>query len=395
MELYLCIHPPSWYWMHDLVLYRSMHKLCCTSRVVRNKFYYTKVCFIYCSFVVHVLIALKYPTDSEKMDTAEKLTKRQQCKRYNKKDDFALPYEWLHPKNGRHIESIDCLLHHDDLIKGTNISSKSDRRKPIEGSLFEKNITQWEGTVTTVRSDYQGVITFKRRLPVRFVPINALPSMPSPGDTVKFCLSFDGFGLSAWRVIGEAGRLPSHLSDITSRDVDDSPSEYDEQEDMQEEDFVVAPSLSSIDIQEPDKKQTLNEYKSQQPQSEAVKKRRTKWDEYNEQRMHGIVSYSNHELGFGFIENADIEDKLFFHASQLRVPVTTFEGKIVEEILLDFKVEKLKNRIRAADIGVLKVCQTIANCQLGHSVVKRAPLFYAFYWLRTASSAFLLASKCS
>ena len=309
-------------------------------------------------------MALKYPADSEKMDTAEKLTKRQQCKRYKKDDDFVLPYEWLHPKNGRHIESIDCLLHHDDLIKGANMSSKSDRRKPIEGSLFEKNITQWEGTVTTVRSDYQGVITFKGRLPVRFVPINAL-SMPSPGDTVKFYLAFDGFGLSAWRVTCEAGRrLPSNLSDIISRDVEDSPSEYDEQED-EEEDCVVSPPLSSMDIDDPEEKQTFNGYKNQQQQSGAVKKRNTKWDEHSEQRMQGVITYSNHELGYGFIENADIENKLFFHAQQLREPVKNFEGNIVKDILLEFKVEKGEKRTRAVDICVLKVRSYVIDYLLG------------------------------
>ncbi len=304
---------------------------------------------------MHVLIALKDPCDREKMDIAEKLTKQQQCKKYSKKEDFVLPLEWLHPKKGRHIESIDCLLHQDDLIKGTSTCSKSDKRKPIEGSLFEKNITQWEGTITAVRSDWQGIITFKRRLPVRFVPLNAQPSMPSLGDTVKFCLSFDGFGLSAWRVVREAGTQPSDLSDIVFRD-DDSSSEYSEQEDMQE-DFEVAPSLRSIDIPEPDEKQSLDEHKDQVRQERPVSKKRIKtpWDEYNEQRMQGVVTFTNSEVGYGLIENADIGDKLFFHASQLRVPVKNLEGNIVKDMLLDFKVEKLTERTRAADIRVLKV----------------------------------------
>jgi cold shock CspA family protein len=288
------------------------------------------------------------------MDKAERLTKDQQSKRYKKKEDLIFPLEWLHPKEGRHIESIECLLHHDDLIKGTNISSMSDKRKPIEGSLFEKNITQWEGTITAVRSDWQGTITFKGRLPVRFVPISAQPSMPSLGDTVKFCLSFDDFGLSAWRVMRDARTQPSDLSDIVSRD-DDSSSEYSEQEDVQKEDLLVAPSLYSIDIQEPDEKHGLDEQK--EPQSAAVSKKRTKthWDEYNEKRMQGVVSFTNPDTGFGFIENADVEDKLFFHASQLREPVTNLEGNIYKDMLLDFKVEKLTERTRAADIRVLNV----------------------------------------
>ena len=303
---------------------------------------------------MHVLIALKDPFDRVKMDKAEKLTKQQQSKRYNKREDFVLPFEWLQPKNGRHIESIECLLHHDDLIKGANIS-KSDKRKPIEGSLFEKNITQWEGTITAVRSDWQGTITFKNRLPVRFVPLNAQPSMPSQGDTVKFCLSFDGFGLSAWRVVREAGMQSTDLSDIVSRG-DDSASEYSENEDV-EENFHVAPSLSSISIQQPDKSLSLDDHKDHERRDRAVSKKRTKthWDECNEQRMLGVVSFTNPEMGFGFIENADIEDKLFFHAAQLKVPVKNLEGNIEKDMLLDFKVEKLTDKTRAADIRVLEV----------------------------------------
>lgn len=299
---------------------------------------------------------MKYPSDLEKMDKAEELTNRQQSKKYRKKEDFVLPLEWLHPKEGRHIESIDCLLHHDDLIKGTNISSESDKRKPIEGSLFEKNITQWEGAITAVRSDWQGTITFKGRLPVRFVPLNVQPSMPSLGDTVKFCLSFDGSGLSAWRVMRDAGTQPGGLSDIVSVD-DDSSSEHSEQEDMQKEGLLVSPSLCSIYIQEPDERHGLDEQKDQKPHAGAVSKKRTKthWDKYNEQRMQGVVLSTNPEMGFGFIENADVEDKLFFHASQLREPVKNLKGNIYKDMLLDFKVEKLTERTRAADIRVLKV----------------------------------------
>ncbi|CAB3998737.1 uncharacterized protein LOC111347295 isoform X2 [Paramuricea clavata] len=289
------------------------------------------------------------------MDEAEKLTKHQQSKRYNKKEHLVLPLEWLHPENGRHIESIDCLLHHDDLIKGTDIVSTSDKRKPIEGSLFEKNITQWEGTITAVRSEWQGTITFKGRLPVWFVPLNAQPSMPSLGDTVKFCLSFDDFGLSAWRVMRDAGTQPSDLSDIVNRD-GDSSSEHSEQEDVEKENFLVAPSLCSIDIQKPDQKHGLDEQKDEKPHAGAVLKKRTKthWDEYNEQRMQGVVSFTNSDTGFGFIKNADVEDKLFFNASQLREPVKNLGGNIVKDMLLDFKVEKLTERTRAADICVLK-----------------------------------------
>ena len=298
---------------------------------------------------MHVLIALKDPSDDKKMDKAETLTK-QQFKRYKKKKDFVLPLEWLHPKNGRDIESIDCLLHHDDLIKGTNMSSQSDKTKLIEDSLFEKNIIKWEGTITAIDSKCRhGTITFKGSLPVRFVPLNVQPSMPSVGDTLKFCLSFDRFGLSAWQVRHE-GQI-QHSDFVGRHSDDDSSSEHSEQEDVQNEDFPVAPPLDSIRIPEPDEKQTRNENKGQQPQDEAVSKKLAKWDE---QRKQGVVSFANPEMGAGFIENADVEDKLFRHA-QLREPVKDLEGNIVTGMLLDLKVEKLIQLTRAADIRVLKV----------------------------------------
>ena len=286
------------------------------------------------------------------MDRAERLTK-QQSKRYKKKKDFVLPLEWLHPKEGRHFESIDCLLHHDDLIKGTNISSQSDKTKLIERCLFEESITQWEGTVQDVRSAWEGTITFEGRLPVRFVPLNAQPSMLSSGNMVKFCLSFDRFGLSAWQVMRERQIQHGDPFDIVGRYADDdSSSEHSEQEDVQKEDFPVAPPLYSIRIPEPDDKQTRNENKGQQPQGEAVSKKLTKLDE---QRKQGVVSFANPEMGAGFIENADVEDKLFFRHAQLREPVKDLEGNIVKYVLLYLKVEKLTQPTCAADVRVLKV----------------------------------------
>jgi hypothetical protein len=295
---------------------------------------------------------------AEKMDKAERLTKDQQSKRYKKKEDFVLPLEWLHPKQGRHIELIDCLLHHDDLIKGkdTNMSSQSDKTKLIERCLFVESITQWEGTVKDIRSAWKGTITFKERLPVRFVPLNAQPSMPSLGDTVKFCLSFDRFGLSAWQVMRETEIQYSDLFDTAGRyRDDDSSSEHSEQEDVHKEDFFVAPPLCFIRIPEPDEKQTRNDNKGQQPQGEAVSKKLTKWDE---QRKQGVVSFANPEMGAGFMENADVEDE----------PVKDLEGNIVKDVLLDLKVEKLTQPTRAADVRVLKV----SKCKI---------LFFRLRWV--------------
>ncbi|XP_028407624.1 uncharacterized protein LOC114530234 isoform X3 [Dendronephthya gigantea] len=304
------------------------------------------------NFVVLVLFALKYPTDRDRMDKAEEAIKRRQLKRLSRKEDFALPLEWLHPKDGHHIESIDCLLHHDDLIEGTNISSKSDKRKPIEASLFEKGITQWEGTITAIRSEWQGTITLKELLSVRFVPLNAQPSMPSKGDTVKFCLSFDNFGLSAWRVMRDVLH-PSDFSEMVNRN--DSSSENSEPEDNSDDQNLVSPSLCSMDVEETEgKRNNCKEHEEKQLRCEALSKKGGKWDAYGDQIMQGLVDSINSEDGFGFIINPHIDDKLFFHAAQLRVPVKELEGNISVQMLLEFKVEKLTKRTRAADIRVLK-----------------------------------------
>jgi cold shock CspA family protein len=153
----------------------------------------------------------------------------------------------------------------------------------------------------------------------------------------------------------EAGSRPSDLSDMVSRG-DDSSSDYSGQDDV-EDDYVVAPSLCSIDIPHCDEKQYLVEHDSQERQDKTVSKTRTRtdWDEYNEQRMQGIVSYTNPEMGYGFILNPNVKKPLFFHASQLRVPVKNLEGNIVKDMLLDFIVEKLTERTRAADIRVSTV----------------------------------------
>ncbi len=250
---------------------------------------------------MHVLIALKDPSNGENMQTAEKLT-RQQSERHKKKKGFLLPLEWLHTTKKHDIKSIDCLLHHDDLFKDIDIPPDSGKSRSIEYCLSKKDITQWEGKVKEIGSDWQGTITFEGCLPVRFVPLHVQPSMPLLGEMVNFCLSFDRFGLSAWRVM----RVPE-IKDTDSDSGDDDSS-----------------SQSS---------------------------------EYSDYEWQDGVSFMKPEMDFGFTKNADIEVKLFFHASQLMVP-----GNIVKDMLLGFKVEKLIKRTRAVDICVLKV----RKCKLYH-----------------------------
>ena len=277
---------------------------------------------------------MKDPNDREKMAVAEK---RQQGSKYNKKEEVVLPLEWLHcGKGGHHIKSVDSLLNHDDLVKETSKSSKvRGKRRPgrevIEGSLFEKQITKWEGIVKEIRTNWHGTIVFKDYLEVRFIPMNVQPSMPSTGETVRFCLGFDWHGLSAWFVARAVEHQPKRLSEIVSSDEDTS--------------------------NENDQKDTENEISGPLPLhlEDIPEERREIWEDYNGERMQGVVISTNTEKGFGFLRHPDVLDQLFFHASQLVSPVMSLEGTINKYMTLEFIVENLSGKIRAADISVLKV----------------------------------------
>ena len=302
---------------------------------------------------MNVLIALKDPKDREKMAVAEKLIKQQQGKKYNKREEVVLPLEWLHCKERHHINSIDSLLNHDDLVKETSKSSRArGKRRPgrevIEGSLFEKQVTKWEGTVKEIRSEWHGTIVFKDYLEVRFVPLNVQPSIPSSGETVRFNLAFDKYGLSAWSVVREFTEL-KRLPDLASSG-EDSSSEDDEDADNRT--LAPAPLYSTVIPEE----------------------KRVIWDDYSDKCMQGVVMSTNIEKGFGILKHPDVRDRLFFHASQLVSPVKSLEGTITKYMILEFTVEKLSDRIRAANIRVLKVSQLLCftvNNLFNHRVTVR------------------------
>ena len=283
----------------------------------------------YFSFVVHVLIALKHPSDDEKMQIAQEELEKQQSERYRKKHDNVPPLEWLHPKKERDIESIDCLLHHGDLLKGANICPDSDKRvESIETCLFEKRITQWDGTVSEICSGREGTIIFNKHFSVRFVPSNAQPSMPSTGDRVNFCLSFDMFGLSAWRVMRV---LETKYNDLFNSEDEDSSSEYSEQDDLQDKYFYSDPSPSSIGTSQADKNQKWNGCESQKPQDEGIIEKRCYWDKYSEQPMKGNISFTNSVVDY------------------------FFEGSFAKDKLLNLKVVTSSEQTRATNVRVLKV----------------------------------------
>lgn len=279
---------------------------------------------------MNVLEALQDPDDRKKR---EKVTKLQQGKNYKKDNVAVVPLEWLNPKEGHH-NSIDMLLHHDDLVKEHKGPSG---REVIEGYLSKKGIKRWKGTVSEVHEQklWVGTITFKRYFEVRFMPQSVTTGRPKQGQTVSFCLGFDRLGLSAWWVRGEEGTQP--LENVKTYkacdDVDESSS--DNEEDINGE---TSTSTSLFD----------SSFASQRDKS---------WDSHNGYHMQGVVVSTNPKRGFGYIRHPDVPGPLFFHASQLAKPVITLEGTIEKAMVLEFTVEKQPgDKTRATDIHVVKVC---------------------------------------
>ncbi|KAJ7365315.1 hypothetical protein OS493_005419 [Desmophyllum pertusum] len=93
---------------------------------------------LFYNYVVAILEALSDPNDTEKMKRAtvcvrELLRKRKSPKSDGVSQDPSLPVEWLHPKEGHHINSLDSLLYHEDLVreylKGKLLSAKNELAK--------------------------------------------------------------------------------------------------------------------------------------------------------------------------------------------------------------------------------------------------------------------------
>ena len=288
------------------------------------------------------MIAMKDPKDAQKREKAEKIIKRQQGKKKHKrKEDSVLPIEWLCPKDKHHINSIDSLLHHDDLVKETTkqdshkkLRDKQHGRDVIEGFLFEKDIIKWEGTVKEIQRDWQGTIVFKGHFEVRFVPQNVQPSMPSTGDTVRFCLSFDRLGLMAWAVVRSPDNN-AHKSVLETISSDDESSSGSDEENGYDDEGILDTTLFN-----------------QAGRIEPIEKT---WEDYNGIEMQGVVISINPEKGFGKLVHPNVPKHLFFHASQLVKPVKSLKGEIRKFMVLQFRVEKLTERTRAANVQVLTV----------------------------------------
>lgn len=294
-----------------------------------------------------MLIALQDPNDPEKRGKVEK---NQHGKKF-KNDHVVIPQEWLHPKIGHDIKSIDSLLHHDDLVADENGTSsprkQQPRREVIEGYLKQKGVTRWRGTVTDVQKLWIGTITFKKHFEVRFIPQSVQTRKPKSGDTVSFCLGFDSLGLSAWWVRHEddhRGPLEGVKTYHSNKNEDESSSDKEENAN-DETKTTTSRSHSSLT--------TGNQIENT-------------WKGRTGQRMQGVVVSTNPVRGFGYLRHPDVPDELFFHALQLVEPVITLKDTIERLMVLQFKVEKLsEEKIRATDICVVKVSSCFSMITFG------------------------------
>ncbi len=285
------------------------------------------------------------------MENACKAIKEMQRKRYVKKPKttfqlHSLPLEWLHPKEGRHINSVDSLLHHEDLVKeylecNTNKSIGKPRvgRDIIERALLEREIKTFQGEVDDIETDWKGKIYLKGYIPVHFIPSNATPSMPSSGDTVRFALSFGWNGPQAWAVVclpGEAkARKAENIrpeNELHTADDQSSGAESSDEEDVE------------IPVEEP-------LFRKRIPQRNKPGKY---WEAHVGKPLQGIVS-STSTKGYGYIQNPSITGKLFFHASQIVPPVSSLED-LPKKAVVSFTVDTTESRgVRATNVQVIEV----------------------------------------
>lgn len=301
--------------------------------------------------MVAVLLAVKDPTDKEKLEKACKAIEEMKRKRYVRKPGTAssvhsLPLEWLNPKEGRHINSIDSLLHHDDLVKEyLNCNSNTTTqtrvgREIIERALFERDIKLFQGEVGEIEADWKGKIYLKRYIPVHFIPSNVVPSMPSTGDTVKFALSFGLNGPQAWAVICQPGmvkaRKAENIRPVKELDTEDQSSglESCDEEEME------------IHMEKPLFRRNISKNSTQRSHSD--------WEVHVGQQLQGIVSFTSTK-GYGKIQNPTITEKLFFHASQIVPPVSSLKD-LPDNTVVSFTVDITDSRgVRATNVKVIKV----------------------------------------
>ena len=314
------------------------------------------------SYVVAVLEALRDQKDTEKMKKACKCIDEMRGKKHFKwkgtSEDTTLPIEWLHPKSGRHINSIDSLLLHEDLVRGFHKSLNSDkqmkdRKEIIEKALFEEKITKWEGTVSEIGGDWKGFICFKKYINIPFVPLNVIPGMPSQGDTVHFCLAFQRNGPMAWSVVCRRDVAKVIKADLLKLTVAHQ-AEQNESSDSNDEDDLH--DLQPL-VGEPLHRQKFCHVSG-------TRKERV-WEDYLGAEKQGIVDGIVESRGFGMIIHPVIADKLFFHAKQFYPPIDNI-STIRRNTVLLFTVDKTTQGIRARNIEILVSWHPINQFEIIH-----------------------------
>lgn len=278
--------------------------------------------------------AIKDPNDKQKMEKAVELVSNQQLYKNTRKDARKIPQtlEWLCPKNGKHVNSIDSLLHSDDLLKETPIKGREIPLKDkFENSLRKMNVVRWEGVVKKIKSDWIGTITFRKHIDVHFVPNSIRSSRPALGDTVSFHLSFDWNGPSAWSVMRDADSY-SRGKATGNQSSDDSDGTDDEGH-GQQNNYNIPTPLWSVNMEE-------NEEKS--------------WKNYVGKQMIGVVVNLCEEERFGFVAHPDVEGSLYFSLNDFSYGIRLL-------MILKFRVAVVDGKSRAHDIDIAKVGHRLKN----------------------------------
>ena len=316
--------------------------------------------------MVAILEAISDPKDTEKMKKASECIKELQHKKRSPRSkgdsqDPSLPVEWLHPKEGRHINSLDSLLYHEDLVKdylkglkGQTPQHQHRAGKIIDRALFEKNITKWEGVVSDIFSDWKGIISLKKHIDVSFVPINVLPHMPNQGDTVRFCLAFHWTGPTAWYVdcqseLAKTRKSRSAFHFSTRPEEDDSDSDANEKADDEGLLPMVGESLHTQTVRPPQIVFAEDDEGNQ-------------WGRYLNQEMQGIIWKRFPDKGYGQIYHPNFQSSLFFHAKQIVPPVDSLESIELYSVV-SFTVGKSERGPRAMNIKTV-VCYLPFCCFL-------------------------------
>ena len=303
------------------------------------------------SYVVAILEALGDPNDTEKMKRAGECVAELPWKRKSSKSEGnslnpSVPVEWLHPKNGRHINSLDSLLCHEDLVKeylqgNTPLNQKRVDKEIIENALFQKSITKWKGVVSEISSDWKGMISLKKHINVSFVPVNVRPRMPSKGDEVRFCLAFHWMGPCAWDVVWQT-RATEEVTRSQEEDTGSETSDTDEEETL----LPLVP--------EPLYRQAV---RAEKDFVGVEGKNAYRWNQCLDSKKQGIIFKLHSSNGYGWIYHPDFNDDLFFHAKQI-VPSVDSLNSIEVFTVVSFTVGKTEKGPQAMNIKTV-VCYLI------------------------------------